>query len=353
MDTTDDELNSDGDCSLREAILAANNNSVVDACVAGTGDDTITLPAGTYTLTIAGRGENSNITGDLDILGNLTLAGADAATTLIDGGQLDRVIEVRSSASLTISNVTITNGALVGDNGGGLGHNSIGVTTLESSIVKNSSTTSFGGGISNDSSVGTVNINNSTVTNNNSNSFGGGVNNNSGGTINVTNSTVSNNTADGFGGGINNNSGGTTNVIDSVVSGNNAEGGGWGGGINNNFNGTVTVTRSTVFGNTGDSVGGINNNCCSAGIIVVTESIISGNTSINTLRGGGIHNNSDGTVTIDRTQVSGNTAVDGGGIVINPAVRLTSSTAASRATYRHGQGASPVAAAFTTTASAR
>ena len=33
VDTTDDELNSDGDCSLREAILAANNNSVVDAWV--------------------------------------------------------------------------------------------------------------------------------------------------------------------------------------------------------------------------------------------------------------------------------------------------------------------------------
>jgi CSLREA domain-containing protein len=33
--TTEDELNSDGDCSLREAIQAANTDSAVDACAAG------------------------------------------------------------------------------------------------------------------------------------------------------------------------------------------------------------------------------------------------------------------------------------------------------------------------------
>ena len=47
--TTSDELNGDGDCSLREAIVAANTNAAVDACPAGTGADTITLPAGTFT----------------------------------------------------------------------------------------------------------------------------------------------------------------------------------------------------------------------------------------------------------------------------------------------------------------
>ena len=30
--TTTDELNADGDCSLREAIRAANSNTAVDAC---------------------------------------------------------------------------------------------------------------------------------------------------------------------------------------------------------------------------------------------------------------------------------------------------------------------------------
>jgi CSLREA domain-containing protein len=49
VNTTFDEFNNDGDCSLREAILAANTNSAVDGCTGGWLADTITLPAGTYT----------------------------------------------------------------------------------------------------------------------------------------------------------------------------------------------------------------------------------------------------------------------------------------------------------------
>jgi CSLREA domain-containing protein len=52
--TLEDELNSDGDCSLREAIEAANTNTPVDACPAGDSviTDTITFDvAGTITVT--------------------------------------------------------------------------------------------------------------------------------------------------------------------------------------------------------------------------------------------------------------------------------------------------------------
>ena len=35
VSTTNDELNADGDCSLREAIQAANTDTGVDACPAG------------------------------------------------------------------------------------------------------------------------------------------------------------------------------------------------------------------------------------------------------------------------------------------------------------------------------
>jgi len=45
VNTTDDELNSDGDCSLREAIRAANSDAAVDACLAGSGADTIIPPS--------------------------------------------------------------------------------------------------------------------------------------------------------------------------------------------------------------------------------------------------------------------------------------------------------------------
>jgi CSLREA domain-containing protein len=43
VNTDQDELNSDGDCSLREAIEASNTDTAVDACAAGSGADTITF----------------------------------------------------------------------------------------------------------------------------------------------------------------------------------------------------------------------------------------------------------------------------------------------------------------------
>jgi CSLREA domain-containing protein len=83
VNTTDDELNYDGDCSLREAILAANTDSAVDACTGGWFADTITLPAGTYTLTIPGTDEEYNGTGDLDIRDDLTINGDGEGITII------------------------------------------------------------------------------------------------------------------------------------------------------------------------------------------------------------------------------------------------------------------------------
>ena len=87
--TTTDELNTNGNCSLREAVRAANTNVAVDACPAGENNqtDTITVPAGTYTLTVVGN-DNDGTAGDLDILGNsavddLVISGAGAATTII------------------------------------------------------------------------------------------------------------------------------------------------------------------------------------------------------------------------------------------------------------------------------
>jgi CSLREA domain-containing protein len=55
VNTTDDELNTDGDCALREAIRAANLDTAVDACAAGSGADTISFASsvvpGTFLLT--------------------------------------------------------------------------------------------------------------------------------------------------------------------------------------------------------------------------------------------------------------------------------------------------------------
>jgi len=63
--TAMDELNDDGDCSLREAIQAANTDSAVDACPAGSGADTIILSAYEYMP----MGEDFDITDDVTIQG--------------------------------------------------------------------------------------------------------------------------------------------------------------------------------------------------------------------------------------------------------------------------------------------
>src|SRR5687768_1886490 len=54
-----DSFPGDGLCSLREAIIAANTDSIVDACPAGSGTDTIILPPGGYILTVVGFNENA------------------------------------------------------------------------------------------------------------------------------------------------------------------------------------------------------------------------------------------------------------------------------------------------------
>ena len=110
VNTTDDELNSDGDCSLREAIQAANTDQAVDACPAGSEGDTISVPAGVYELVLAGAGEDANATGDLDILDDLKLIGAGIKGTVLDGKALDRVLHVHGGATVQITGVMITGG---------------------------------------------------------------------------------------------------------------------------------------------------------------------------------------------------------------------------------------------------
>ncbi len=60
------------------------------------GPDSITVPAGMYTLTITGAGDDAGVTGDLDVTGadDLTITGAGAGGTVIDAaGVGDRVLD--------------------------------------------------------------------------------------------------------------------------------------------------------------------------------------------------------------------------------------------------------------------
>jgi CSLREA domain-containing protein len=113
----------DADCSLREAILAAN--ALQDPT------NRIDLGAGTYRLSIprdAGRFGNAignGADGNLAVTRTLTIAGAGRDTTIVDarptedGAAVDRVLGVANTGNLTLSGVTITGGSTAPSGQGG------------------------------------------------------------------------------------------------------------------------------------------------------------------------------------------------------------------------------------------
>ncbi len=116
--TTIDEIESNAECSLREAVQAANTDSAVGGCVTGNGADTIIMPAGTFTLTLAGANEDAALTGDLDITDTLVISGAGASQTIIDANGIDRVIHsADGNYTVTLAGLTVQQGSAT--SGGG------------------------------------------------------------------------------------------------------------------------------------------------------------------------------------------------------------------------------------------
>jgi len=69
-----------GACTLRAAVQEAN---------ALPGEDRLALPAGTFTLSLPGPFEDAALTGDLDLLDDVTLTGAGTDLTVVDAGGLN------------------------------------------------------------------------------------------------------------------------------------------------------------------------------------------------------------------------------------------------------------------------
>lgn len=254
----------DADCSLREAIIAANANG---------GPDVITLPAGTYNLAIAPGGEsivaNNAAVGDLDISGELTINGAAAATTIVDGQDLSRIFHIHAGP-VTINNLTARNGTE--EAGGGIFIAAITTVNLTNVVVTgNDGLGSAGGGIRN--SGGTTTITDSTISANVVDAQGAGIFN-IGSPLTIVRSTISGNTATESGGGIRIDSG-TVTVENSTISGNTANSG---GGLRN-LNGTVTITSSTIVNNNGGTAFGGGIATFSPGVLTLTGSILANNTA--------------------------------------------------------------------------
>ncbi len=139
VDSTADDLTpGDGQCTLREALINANDGGDATGgdCAAGGGRDRIELPAGHYTLSLPGDGEDLGATGDLDVLDDVTLHGAGAAVTTIDAGGMAGVVAVHGVEAV-LDGLTLTgsdrrykyfSGAALENLGG--------VLALEDSIVR-------------------------------------------------------------------------------------------------------------------------------------------------------------------------------------------------------------------------
>jgi len=235
----------DGDCTLREAIVAANTDTDSGAtpgeCPAGSAtepDEIGFIVAGTIVI----GSDLPAITGDVRI--------AAASTITIDGAGSARQFTV-TSGTVSIEDMTLLDGHA--SQGGAVSNDS--TLTLAGIEIRNS-TASEGGAILNTGTlefVGSLHGNEA--------GSGGGIVNSGQLTISLSRiGTEGANTATSNGGGIFNNPGGTVTITSSVISGNTAA---YSAGIENG--GVMTIANSTIAGNEADQIGG--------GIVNVTREV--------------------------------------------------------------------------------
>lgn len=285
-----------GTCSLRAAVQESN---------ALMNPDTITLPPGTYTLTLAGSLENMAVSGDLDIMDDVTIIGADPSTTIINGGGRnglfqDRIFHILGAhdaagvmrpMTVTLRGITISGGSdPMGGNGGG-------------GICNHCEDTNVASG----ANLPTLHLIDTVVSANYSCIGGGGISNF--GTLIIDDSRIQDNfTPYGFAGF-------------GVPVG---FGGGMGGGIMN-WGGTVSIVRSVISNNLAQTGGGIyNQDTFVPGVVLLEDTTVSNNKSA---MGAGVYNVASGDynfparilgvpgITINRSTIADNTAeLHGGGI---------------------------------------
>ncbi|HXF00243.1 MAG TPA: right-handed parallel beta-helix repeat-containing protein [Solirubrobacterales bacterium] len=310
------------ECSLREAVIAANNRS---------GDDDIVLKAGkTYKLSQGAdsTGEDLARSGDLDIRDKVTIASSGKTKAIVDANNHFRVFE--TFAATALRRLKVKRGSTIGEDpggllfGGGLYSNNGGRTTIvRCAFTGNSSAAVVAGtahvSISRSSisgnmqdgarAVSALSVSRSTISNNGQTGLSA-----LGGELTVSRSTVAGNSPGVYVASVDV----PTTITRSTITGNSFEGGS-GGGIEVSL-GTLSVSRSTVSGNkaTGANAngGGIQ---VSQGTATLINDTIDGNHA--ELAGGGIYALYTSTVTMNAVTIAHNgadsdrnTTGDGGGI---------------------------------------
>jgi predicted outer membrane repeat protein len=282
----------DGILSLREAVVQAN---------ATNGADKIVMPAGAYAL----------MNGHLELASNISIIGAGAELTTIDGlnssahAGASGVFDVLSGANALISGMTIQNGS----GPAGAIYN-VGDLSMNACVLSGNTGAWLSGGIYN---RGTLLLNACTFSGNSVASLGqgGGAITNEGGSLTLNACTISGNTAVNHGGAILNNSG-TLTVRDSTFWDNSATRG-EGGAVEGN--GDMSIANSTFTNNRSVSQSG--GAVHSSGNLTVRGCTLANNLAY---QAGGaicIDPHSSATVTIGDSTFSGNSAgVRGGAFAV-------------------------------------
>ncbi len=161
------------DCSLRGAITKSNS-TIADI-------DGISIPAGTYTLTLPGTDDNNDF-GDLDIWAPVQIAGAGQGNTFIQAGTawdtgIDRVFHIFNAIdTVRISDLTVRYGKVTAFPGGGGifqdGPSSVAIINRVTIFDNRISNTAPGGGVLVE---GNMTMNDVTVMENSTLGVGGGV----------------------------------------------------------------------------------------------------------------------------------------------------------------------------------
>lgn len=301
-DTNDGLCNTD--CSLREAIIAANANP---------GADTISIPAGSYLLTLSGANEDNAATGDLDIRDAVTILGAGRTATIIDGNQQDRIFDVMAGVNVTIRDLSINNGVT---SGSGAGLLNAGTTSLTNVNFDGNVARWYGGAIESrgpSSSNAYLTIDSGRFVNNCSDS--GGAMDTVGG-LTITNSIFDGNKPttkagitcrNGDGAAIHVQYGENATIDKSTFINNVGAAGAF-----SQFWGKTTITNSSFINNRGTGgaysyggTGAIENQNSNYGELNVINSTITGNTGFQ--YGGGVF----GKVNLKNTIIANNTAPNG------------------------------------------
>ena len=341
-DATD--ISTASNCTLRDALEAANTDAVVGTCTAGSGTDTINFNNALSGSTVTLGGTALDIDSDLTIDGDIDDDGtADITVSGNDASRVFVIDAITSNKAVTLEGLTISNGDVPStgpgsrDSGGGVFCQTDFSTNTCNLIVSNSSitnnvTSAQGGGLGGrDDGFFNITLTNSTVSNNTANGRSGGGIHSYQGDVTLTDSTISGNTTNGSGGGVFADEGEVT-LTNSTISGNESKYGNGGGILTSSAN--VTMTDSTVSTNTAYYGAGIYTR---KGNVSLTDSTISANTS--SYRGGAIQT-IDGDISLIDSTISGNNAgSDGGGIhTYNGGVSLIDSTISGNDAARGGGG---------------